>query len=171
MAYKWTDNPTESGKANCNTDVLNECLMHLKYDALTQEQGPVNTLLETLYPIGAIYIGTMATCPLTILGLGTWQLVAQDRVLQGSGSKAAGSTIEAGLPNITGNLGANYMDWNGNNTSGAFSIVNSGAASNTSGGTGYTKASFDASRSNSIYGKSNTVQPPAYVVNIWKRIS
>ena len=30
--YTWTDNPTLSGVALCNTDVLNECLMHLKYD-------------------------------------------------------------------------------------------------------------------------------------------
>ena len=30
--YQWTDNPTESGIADCNTDVLNDCLMHLKYD-------------------------------------------------------------------------------------------------------------------------------------------
>lgn len=30
--YTWTDNPTVSGVSVCNTDVLNECLMHLKYD-------------------------------------------------------------------------------------------------------------------------------------------
>ena len=30
--YQWTDNPTVSGVAKCDTDVLNECLMHLKYD-------------------------------------------------------------------------------------------------------------------------------------------
>ena len=31
--YGWTDNPTESGIAPCNTDVLNDCLMHLKYES------------------------------------------------------------------------------------------------------------------------------------------
>ena len=30
--YTWTDNPTVSGVSVCNTDILNECLMHLKYD-------------------------------------------------------------------------------------------------------------------------------------------
>ena len=30
--YQWTDNPTVSGVAECNTDILNDCLMHLKYD-------------------------------------------------------------------------------------------------------------------------------------------
>ena len=30
--YGWTDNPMKSGVADCNTDVVNDCLMHLKYD-------------------------------------------------------------------------------------------------------------------------------------------
>lgn len=30
--FNWVDNPTASGQAICDTDVLNECLMHLKYD-------------------------------------------------------------------------------------------------------------------------------------------
>ena len=30
-------------------------------------------------------------------------------------------------------------------------------------------AGFDAGKSNPIYGNSDTVQPPAYLVNIWKR--
>ena len=32
QSYTWTDNPTVSGVSPCNTDVLNECLMHLKYN-------------------------------------------------------------------------------------------------------------------------------------------
>ena len=31
--YAWTDNPTESGVSDCNADVLNECLMNLKYNS------------------------------------------------------------------------------------------------------------------------------------------
>lgn len=30
--YIWTDNPTVSGVSLCDTDVLNDCLMHLKYE-------------------------------------------------------------------------------------------------------------------------------------------
>lgn len=37
--YTWTDNPTESGKATCDTDVLNDCLMHLKYDNDNNKSG------------------------------------------------------------------------------------------------------------------------------------
>ena len=30
--YNWTDDPMISGVADCNTDVVNDCLMHLKYE-------------------------------------------------------------------------------------------------------------------------------------------
>ena len=33
QSYTWTDNPTVSGVSPCNTDVLNDCLMHLKYNS------------------------------------------------------------------------------------------------------------------------------------------
>ena len=32
MTYNWTDNPTEAGESYYSPDVLDECLMHLKYD-------------------------------------------------------------------------------------------------------------------------------------------
>lgn len=33
--YEWTDNPTESGVADCDPDILNDCLMYLRYNAAT----------------------------------------------------------------------------------------------------------------------------------------
>ena len=33
--YSWTDNPTVSGVSICDTDILNENLMHLKYIGAT----------------------------------------------------------------------------------------------------------------------------------------
>ena len=33
------------------------------------------------------------------------------------------------------------------------------------------KFSLDASKSNAIYGRSATVQPAAYYVNIWRRVA
>lgn len=44
QTYKWTDNPTESGVAICDTDVLNDCLMHLKYD---KKSGDGFSLFDT----------------------------------------------------------------------------------------------------------------------------
>ena len=82
--------------------------------------------------------------------------------------------VEAGLPNITGTATAI-----GNTTgfprstgvfTGAFynSKTLSQAFSVSSGGDGATFA-MDASRSNSIYGNSNTVQPPAIKVRVVTR--
>ena len=71
----------------------------------------------------------------------------------------AGQYKEAGLPNITGTLGIS----NGSaGVSGAFAKTTT-ADWNLSGGgsTVLVYGSFDASRSNTIYGNSDTVQPPS----------
>ena len=79
---------------------------------------------------------------------------------------ALGSIVQAGLPNITAQ--ANFTDVTGDtrtiqNTSGAFTMAGAyqggqGHIASTSGNF-YIPLSFNASRSNSIYGKSSTVQP------------
>lgn len=145
---------------------------------ITDDTDITLSLLETLYPVGAIYIGTMTTCPLQVLGVGTWMLKASDMVLQGSGTRAVKETVEAGLPNIEGTLSvsgaANAGLYESGNLSGAFNGKGNsiaGQLSQNSSGTTFRDWYFDASASNSIYGNSDTVQPPAYIVNIWERIS
>ena len=141
------------------------------YTELTSSPKPItvqNINFSQLYPIGSIYIGTMAVCPLEVLGIGVWELVSKDRVLQGAGTRGSvDTTIEAGLPNITGSGLRGGQDGSGG---GAFVKSTTGLSNGAAGGYG-ANYTFDASKSNSIYGKSNTVQPPAYIVNIWKRIS
>ena len=151
-------------------------------DYYTREQ--VNRLLEAQklanHPVGSIYQSTDPTSPAALFG-GTWQEIAQNRVLMGAGTGyTAGSTVEAGLPNITGSLreaNADSSPFRGSKAS----LKSSGALKfveiNTSWG-GYSGCSgstydvyFDASRSNSIYGRSYTVQPAAYYVHIWKRVA
>ena len=95
--------------------------------------------------------------------------VESNKFLQGNSTP--GTVKTAGLPNITGvayaasGYGFFRKDSNGNR-SGAFI---KGAAVNGLEGGGYPNIStnylgFDASASNSIYGDSNTVQPPAVTV-------
>lgn len=133
-------------------------------------------ILEALYPVGSIYITTANTCPLSILIAGsTWELVSSGRVLQGSDSNhTAGTTIEAGLPNITGTVShAGYGTYNPKGQQGALSRSSStfrlSSSDHSSGTLDVYGISIDASQSSSIYGNSTTVQPPAYVVNIWER--
>ena len=61
-------------------------------------------LFDKIWPIGSLYFGIMETCPLAAL-FGTWEKVSSGRVLQGADANHnPGTTIEAGLPNITGTL-------------------------------------------------------------------
>lgn len=133
-------------------------------------------LLQSLYPVGAIYIGTMSVCPLETLGIGTWELKSSGKVLQGTDSShKAGTEIAAGLPNITGATqgGPTWSNMGGNGRTGCVEVSGGGGWSTGTGhGTDYGgKITIDASWSNPIYGSATTVQPPAYVVNIWQRIS
>lgn len=124
----------------------------------------VINVLKAMYPVGAIFLGTTATCPMTQF-FGTWELVSSGKALwTGTGSNA-NTTIAAGLPNITGNTGGCVSN---GTPRGCF--AQSTEVSTTGGGSGrFYENTFDASRSSSIYGNSTTVQPPAYVVNAWRR--
>ena len=129
--------------------------------------------MNNLYPVGSTYITTASTCPLaTLISGSTWTKVSEGRVLWGSDSShSAGTTIEAGLPNITGKW---WTQWN-NQVKGFHGLTAEGAFYNsyseTSSRPGRITAEdssnagtkgypwFDASRSNPIYGNSDTVTP------------
>ena len=132
------------------------------------------------YPVGSIFQTVSSTSPAALFG-GTWQEIAQNRVLMGASyAHAAGTTVEAGLPNITGSLIETKADGSPFRGSKA-SLSKSGALKFTEVNTdwgGYSGMSgstyninFDASLSNPIYGRSSTVQPAAYYVHIWRRVA
>lgn len=154
-------------------------------DYYTREQ--VNRLLEEQkladHPVGSIYQSTAPTSPAALFG-GTWEEIASDRVLMGaSRSHAAGTTVEAGLPNITGSVvpkSANiynlFISESGATMTGAFYNTGVFSSYGAADATNVTNSLpqdlyFDASRSNSIYGRSTTVQPAAYYVHIWRRVA
>ena len=125
-----------------------------------------------LYPVGSIYQSTDPTSPAALFG-GSWEVIASERVLMGASSThAAGTTVKAGLPNITGTLsdvmGSFYAYPSG---SGAFSVKGIGRSLENGSSGNYGNISFDASKSNAIYGRSSTVQPAAYYVHIWHRVA
>ena len=83
-----------------------------------------------------------------------------DRMAQMAAS-AAGASVAAGLPNITGQIGGNTA--RGTYGDGAFKALTGARARIPESGGSYfdSDMGFDASLSNSIYGNSTTVQPPA----------
>ena len=139
-------------------------------------RAEVDALLKSLksvdpFPVGSIYQSTARTSPAALFG-GTWQEIAQNRVLMGAGSgHAAGSTVEAGLPNITGSFVADVKKGE-HKVSGAFTAGNVIASTGEYNSfSDVYKFSLDASKSNAIYGRSATVQPAAYYVHIWRRVA
>lgn len=137
---------------------------------ITDDNDVTMDLLKTIYPVGSIYLTTSNTCPLGSL-FGTWSLVSNGRALWGGNGSNGGSTIEAGLPNITGRLSGLSTDTTESKEGlqGAFYFDTTNKHSGAGSGSGDYYAYFDASRSNPIYGNSDTVQPPAYVINVFRR--
>ena len=139
-------------------------------------------LIDTFYPIGSVYMSadkskTKADFP--FMSYGTWEEVPANLCLQTGAASEAGAQRSAGLPNITGRRvvawgGADYSK-RGSYTTGCFTFdadpnlptTTNGESWNGDGkGTGF---AFDASKSNPIYGSSDTVQPPSYMVRAWVR--
>lgn len=142
------------------------------------------SVVDMFYPVGTVYMSadkTKTKADFPFMAYGIWEEVPANLCLQTGAASEAGTQRSAGLPNITGYRVAkwggaddgkrsyysgcfkqdrdtgmppttNASDWNGENGE----IV----------GTGF---GFDASLSNPIYGASNTVQPPAYIVRAWVR--
>lgn len=127
----------------------------------------VTDMLKSLYPVGAIYITAADSCPLRTLIPGSeWIQVSKGKCLWGyTGSNPKlGTEIKAGLPN----------HWH----SVEYQVANCGCGkdggirsshSSSSKGSASTSTATTAAASSGIYGNSTTVQPPAYVVNIFQR--
>lgn len=86
--------------------------------------------------------------------------------------------VNAGLPNITGTLSSKntssawkFLADKLTKVSGAFSVEGEGAkqgmASDANPPWGYDTLNFDASKSNPIYGSSDTVTPLTYTVRVY----
>ena len=142
----------------------------------------INVSVDIVFPVGSIYLSKNDTSPAALFG-GTWVKIAENRAIMGaSSSHAAGTTVAAGLPNITGSLSETSNNgksspFRGNKN--AISSIGALAVTEVSspfcGYDGYEGSayniSFDASHSNPIYGRSNTVQPAALYINIWERVA
>lgn len=153
-------------------------------DAYAIYQQVLAAVVERDHPVGSLYISENATSPASFIG-GTWERIEDCTIWGASDTHPAGTKLEAGLPNIEGVIESRASNTPSNSplgairgTSGAFSAkANSGEA-----GTSPVSipvddryktdmVSFDASRSSSVYGNSDTVQPPAYCTYIWRRVA
>ena len=136
---------------------------------ITDDTDVTLPLLELLFPVGAVYFGTMSVCPLATLGVGTWQALPPDKVIQIAGTRGSvGDTLNESLPNITGDIGNSISDQAA--TNGAL-VVSNGALGFSAGNYSWKRLAIDASRSSSTYQDDAPVQQDAYLLNGWERIS
>lgn len=157
----------------------------IKYGGQFYGDGSIySNFLLAAHPVGSIYQTISPENPAVTFGGGTWKKIAQDRVLMGaSDTHPAGTTAEAGLPNITGTASTRALK--SEYETGVFLTQGKGALKSTAvdsiekftnlivteDGTSKYGGSLaiDASLSNPVYGASTTVQPPAYFTYTWLR--
>lgn len=53
---------------------------------ITDDTAPTSAILESVYPVGSIYISTVPTSPATLFNLGTWEKLPEDVYLKSMGS-------------------------------------------------------------------------------------
>lgn len=141
-------------------------------------------MLDLFYPVGTVYISadkskTKADFP--FMEYGAWEEIPANLCLQTGNAGEAGTQRSAGLPNIKGT--ANIRS-GANEENNILASLGNGAITCTIQDSSFTwyahistengqnkldTLSFNASNSNPIYGKSSTVQPPAYMVRAWVR--
>lgn len=153
-------------------------------DAYAIYQQVLAAVVERDHPVGSLYISENSTSPAELYG-GTWERIEDCTIWGASSIHPAGTKLEAGLPNITGMVSARALK--SEYETGIFLTQGKGALKSvavystekftnlivTEDGTSkYGGAlAIDASLSNPIYGASDTVQPPAYCMYIWRRVA
>lgn len=144
----------------------------IKYGGQFYGDGSIySNFLLAAHPVGSIYQTISPENPAVTFGGGTWEKIAQDRALMGaSDTHPAGTTVEAGLPSIFGQI--NDVLFSGDaQGSGMLKITyNPGLFADFSNGSGIKIYRSNIGWNNmGIYGASTTVQPPAYFTYTWLR--
>ena len=141
---------------------------------ITDDKNITQELLETIYPVGSIYIGTMSICPLSAL-FGTWTLVGTKLLTDVTGSnsvpvKGSGKTL--GLTNGSINGGMvfcrnGYMSAYSDSYGTAVGTSSSNLISQTLASLGVTS---DSTKSGLVADISSSLSKTNLTVNIWKRV-
>ena len=140
---------------------------------ITDDTNPTQALLEAIYPVGSIYIGTMSVCPMSAL-FGTWALVGTKILtdVEGSNSvpvKGNGNTLVlsngTGLYAFRGVSNVTYLDTKVGQPLGTTGVNNASV----SPGDTLIGITTDASKSGIIADISSSLTKNELTVNIWQR--
>ena len=135
------------------------------------------TLLNLLYPVGSLYIasGNLSTCPLSVLGVGTWTLKTTTTLVTGVNGTApvVGNGISLGLTDGTNYAGINQLIGSSNTYLQAMSS-DYGVAVGQTGGTGTKLGSNIVAGVTTDPTKSGiqaNITSTTLAVTIWERVA
>lgn len=143
--------------------------------ALIPEEVSHIDIYEIIYPVGSVYMTADDNFNPNTEFCGTWERVEKARFLEAGDGTNGKTKKNAGLPDASGSAGALMVS--NAKQSGALTI--SGANRLDLGITVGTQPvvsetiqlNLANTVGNKVYGKSNTVQPASYVINIWERVA
>lgn len=138
----------------------------------------VAAIVNTIYPVGAIYLSTNAASPVSLFG-GTWEQIKDTFLLTAGDSYAAGDvggearhTLTANeLPAVSGSFRIRALSNGGNtvdNTSGVVSVSAGSSLTPLSYASGSSQAAQEVSLSFGG-GQPHNIMPPYLAVYAWKR--
>ena len=155
---------------------------------ITDDTDVTLSLLELLYPVGSLYIGSgnLSVCPLSVLGVGTWTLKSANSIVTdvsgiGSTVPVKGNGITLGLTNGTANGGVQTMKYsNGVTRAGELQIyeVNYNTSVGTTGSESASGGAFDNTKTvglttdstkSGIVADLSNVSTTTLTVKIWER--
>ena len=153
------------GNAEKKTNVKKEDIINPKNACLNviTKENTLQNIVNIVYPVGAIYISTVATSPATLFGFGTWEQI-QDRFLL-----AAGSTYSAGATGgeATHTLTVDEMPKHSH----GIQLTSKATAS----GTDYVRVSSTGDVTSNLIsetggGQAHNNMPPYLSVYVWQRV-
>lgn len=97
-------NATKANQDSAGQIINSTYIKSITYDGnnlvITKGNGSTNkievTNISKIYPVGSIYLSTVATNPATLFGIGTWQALPAGRVLIAQGKADWGTTYNNG---------------------------------------------------------------------------
>ena len=142
----------------------------------SQPNIQMQAIFDLIYPVGSLYFSTTLDTVEKVKEAfgGNWQKLPEGYAIW-TASEGAGSTIAAGLPGMYAQVNGIVTRYGGEN--GVLTLTQ-GTEKISVGGMGASRTlkvgtlTFDATRSSRIYNNTvKTVQPPAYKVYVYKRLS
>lgn len=142
-----------------------------------KEDNSLQTILQAVYPVGAMYISTISTNPATLFGFGTWEQVKDTFLLAAGDTYSAGTTGGEAAHTLT----VDEMPQHGHNVcvSGSYSDVNQvywgsgvGSLDNNAWGFKYGTVPSGGTYVSAAYtggNGSHNNMPPYLAVYVWQR--